>query len=155
MENLLISACLLGFSCKYSGGSNRLSDGQLARLRECFRLIPVCPETAGGLPTPREPSERLGDKVFSRQGRDVTEEYHEGAQTAVALARRYGCRAALLKEKSPSCGSGLIYDGSFTGRLTQGDGLAAERLKEAGLIIFGESDIELINTVFQIVDKVF
>lgn len=149
MENLLISACLLGFPCKYSGGSNKLSDGQLARLRECFRLIPVCPETAGGLPTPREPSERLGNKVLSKQGRDVTEEYRRGAETAVTLARRYNCKAALLKEKSPSCGSGLIYDGSFTGRLTAGDGLTAERLKEAGLIVFGESDIELINTVFQ------
>ena len=149
MENVLISACLLGFECKYCGGSNKLSEQQLAALGECFRLIPTCPETAGGLPTPRDPSERLGDKVVSNQGRDVTAQYRKGAETALALARRYGCKAALLKEKSPSCGSGQIYDGSFTGTLVPGDGVAAELLKEEGLIVFGESDTELLITVFQ------
>jgi len=141
MEKLLISACLIGCKCKYSGGSNRLDEEQLAGLRERFHLVPVCPETAGGLPTPREPSERLGDKVFSRSGRDVTEAYAKGAALAVALARRQGCGAALLKERSPSCGSGQIYDGSFTGRLTEGDGVTAELLKEAGVPVYGESEI--------------
>ena len=149
MENVLISACLLGFECKYCGGSNKLTEQQLAALRERFRLIPVCPETAGGLPTPRDPSERLGDKVLSNRGRDVTAQYQKGAETALCLARRYGCRAALLKEKSPSCGSGQIYDGSFTGILVTGDGVAAQMLKEEGLIVFGESDTELLLTVFQ------
>ena len=149
MENVLISACLLGFVCKYCGGSNKLTEQQLAALRERFRLIPVCPETAGGLPTPRDPSERLGDKVVSNQGRDVTAQYQKGAETALTLARRYGCKAALLKEKSPSCGSGLIYDGSFTGTLVTGDGVAAEELKKEGLIVFGESDVDLLITVFQ------
>lgn len=149
MENILISACLLGFECKYCGGSNKLTERQLAALRERFRLIPVCPETAGGLPTPRDPSEQLGDKVVSNQGRDVTEAYQKGAETALWLARRYGCKAALLKEKSPSCGSGQIYDGSFTGALVTGDGVAAEELKKEGLIVFGESDAELLITVFQ------
>lgn len=149
MENVLVSACLLGVECKYCGGSNKLPEQQLAALRQCFRLIPVCPETAGGLPTPRDPSERLGDKVLSNQGRDVTAQYQKGAETALRLARRYGCKAALLKEKSPSCGSGLIYDGSFTGTLVTGDGLAAQALKEEGLIVFGESDTELLITVFQ------
>ena len=149
MENVLISACLLGFECKYCGGSNKLPERQLAALGERFRLIPVCPETAGGLPTPRDPSERLGDKVVSNQGRDVTAQYQKGAETALALARRYGCKAALLKEKSPSCGSGQIYDGSFTGTLVTGDGVAAEELKKEGLIVFGESDTELLITVFQ------
>ena len=149
MENVLISACLLGFACKYCGGSNKLPERQLAALRERFRLIPVCPETAGGLPTPGDPSERLGDRVVSNQDRDVTEQYRKGAETALWLARRYGCRAALLKEKSPSCGSGMIYDGSFTGKLIPGDGVAAEELKKEGLIVFGESDTELLITVFQ------
>ena len=149
MENVLISACLLGFECKYCGGSNKLPEQQLAALRERFRLIPVCPETAGGLPTPRDPSERLGGKVVSNQGRDVTAQYQKGAETALTLARRYGCKAALLKEKSPSCGSGLIYDGSFTGKLIPGDGVAAEELKKEGLIVFGESDTDLLITVFQ------
>ena len=149
MEKVLISACLLGFECKYCGGSNKLPEQQLAALRERFRLIPVCPETAGGLPTPRDPSERLGDKVVSNQGRDVTAQYQKGAETALTLARRYGCKAALLKEKSPSCGSGQIYDGSFTGTLVTGDGVAAEELKKEGLIVFGESDTDLLITVFQ------
>ena len=149
MENVLISACLLGFECKYCGGSNKLPERQLAALGECFRLIPACPETAGGLPTPRDPSERLGDKVVSNQGRDVTAQYQKGAETALWLARRYDCKAALLKEKSPSCGSGQIYDGSFTGTLVTGDGVAAQMLKEEGLIVFGESDTELLITVFQ------
>ena len=149
MENVLISACLLGFECKYCGGSNKLPEQQLAALGERFRLIPVCPETAGGLPTPRDPSERLGDKVVSNQGRDVTAQYQKGAETALTLARRYGCKAALLKEKSPSCGSGQIYDGSFTGTLVTGDGVAAQMLKEEGLIVFGESDTDLLITVFQ------
>ena len=149
MENVLISACLLGFECKYCGGSNKLPEQQLAVLRERFRLIPVCPETAGGLPTPRDPSERLGGKVVSNQGRDVTAQYQKGAETALRLARRYDCKAALLKEKSPSCGSGQIYDGSFTGTLAPGDGVAAQLLKEEGLIVFGESDTDLLITVFQ------
>lgn len=149
MENVLVSACLLGFDCKYSGGSNKLPERQLAALKERFRLIPVCPETAGGLPTPRQPSERLGERVLSRQGQDVTAQYQKGAETALRLARRYGCKAALLKEKSPSCGSGLIYDGSFTGTLVTGDGVAAQALKEEGLIVFGESDAELLITVLQ------
>lgn len=149
MEKILISACLLGFECKYCGGSNKLPEQQLAALRERFRLIPVCPETAGGLPTPRDPSERLGDKVVSNQGRDVTAQYQKGAETALTLARRYGCKAALLKEKSPSCGSGQIYDGSFTGTLVPGDGVAAEELKKEGLIVFGESETDLLITVFQ------
>ena len=149
MENVLISACLLGFECKYCGGSNKLPERQLAALGECFRLIPACPETAGGLPTPRDPSERLGDKVVSNQGRDVTAQYQKGAETALWLARRYDCKAALLKEKSPSCGSGQIYDGSFTGTLVPGDGVAAQLLKEEGLIVFGESDTELLITVLQ------
>ncbi len=138
MENLLISACLLGFECKYSGGSNKLPDERIARLREEYRLIPVCPESAGGLPTPRDPSERLGDKVLSSAGRDVTAQFQKGAQTALCLARRYGCKKALLKRNSPSCGGEYIYDGSFTGALIPGEGLTAELLRAEGIEISGE-----------------
>ena len=144
MEHLLISACLLGFECKYSGGSNALDAAALAALRERFRLIPVCPESAGGLPTPRPPSERRDGKVINKLGQDVTEEYRKGAETALYLARRYGCSMALLKERSPSCGSGEIYDGSFTGALIPGDGTAAQALKAAGITVLGEKDIEKI-----------
>lgn len=142
MESLLISACLLGRDCKYSGGNNALPPELLCRLREKYRLIAVCPETAGGLPTPRESSERLGDRVVSKSGRDVTANYSKGAETALWAAKRYGCVKALMKEKSPSCGSGLIFDGSFTKTLISGDGMAAEKLKKAGVSVYGESRAE-------------
>lgn len=138
MENLLISACLLGFECKYSGGSNKLSDEEIASLKKEYRLIPVCPEAAGGLPVPRDPSERLGDKVVSSKGKDVTAEFVKGAETALYLARRYGCKKALLKRNSPSCGGEYIYDGTFSGVLVPGEGVAAELLRAEGLEILGE-----------------
>lgn len=143
-EALLISACLLGTSCKYNGGNNALPADKIAALRGKYRLIPICPETAGGLPTPRDPSERRGGAVVSCKGRDVTAEYSKGADVAVSLAEKNGCKTALLKEKSPSCGSGMIYDGTFTGRLVVGDGLAAERLKARGVRVYGESEVDEI-----------
>ena len=145
MENLLISACLLGVECKYSGGSNALPEETIEKLRTRYRLIPVCPETAGGLPTPRDPSERLGERVVSCRGADVTAQYKKGAEAALTLARRYGCTTALMKEHSPSCGSGLIYDGSFSGKLVKGDGCAAELLKAAGVSVVGENVTELLT----------
>lgn len=141
MNRLLISSCLLGNNCKYSGGNNRLGDAALAALREKYELIPVCPETAGALPIPREPSERVGERVLSRSGRDVTAEYAKGADTAEALARRFGCAAALMKANSPSCGSGRIYDGTFSGALVSGDGTATERLRALGIPVYTESEL--------------
>ena len=138
MENLLVSACLLGFECKYSGGSNKLSDEYIAQLKAKYRLIPVCPETAGGLPVPRDPSERLGDKVISSKGRDVSAQFNKGAEIALYLARRYGCKKALLKRNSPSCGGEFIYDGSFSGALIPGEGVTAELLRAESLEIMGE-----------------
>ena len=145
MENLLISACLLGVECKYSGGRNALPEETIEKLRTRYRLIPVCPETAGGLPTPRDPSERLGERVVSCRGADVTAQFKKGAEAALTLARRYGCTTALMKEHSPSCGSGLIYDGSFLGKLVKGDGCAAELLKAAGVSVVGENMTELLT----------
>ncbi len=136
MEALLISACLLGCNCKYNGGNNALPEEELDALRRCYRLIPVCPETAGGLPTPREPSERRGTRVITRAGEDVTGQFRKGALTAVSLARRFGVRRALLKANSPSCGRGRIYDGSFSGKLICGDGVAAEYLVAEKVEIF-------------------
>ena len=142
MKRLLVSACLLGFDCKYSGGNNALGADELRALKENWALVPVCPEMAGGLPVPRVPSERRAGGVFSREGENVTEAFEKGAAVACRLCERFGCRTALLKENSPSCGSGTIYDGSFTGTLVPGDGLAAEGLRARGVALFGESDIE-------------
>lgn len=142
MKKLLISSCLLGNDCKYSGGNNRLDDATLTALRAKYVLVPVCPETAGGLPIPREPSERVGARVLSKSRRDVTAEYTKGADTTEALARRFGCAAALMKAKSPSCGSGEIYDGTFSDVLVPGDGTATERLRALGIPVYSEREIE-------------
>lgn len=141
MEHLLISACLLGADCKYSGGNNSLPEDILRKLKEKYSLVPVCPETAGGLSVPRDPSERLENRVVSSRGRDVTGEFRRGGEIAVSLARRFDCKKALLKERSPSCGIGEIYDGSFSGTLVQGYGVAAEMLAEAGVAVCGESSV--------------
>ena len=142
MKRLLVSACLLGFDCKYSGGNNALGEEALRALKENWALVPVCPELAGGLTVPRVPSERRGKGVFSREGEDVTEAFEKGAAVACRLCERFCCAAALLKENSPSCGSGTIYDGSFSGTLVPGDGLAAEKLRAHGVALFGESEIK-------------
>ena len=142
MENLLISACLLGVDCKYDGGNNAQKAELLKKLRERYRLIPVCPETASGLKSPREPSERVPGRVIGRSGADVTAEFERGGETALSLALRFGCRKALMKERSPSCGSGRIYDGTFSGTVIPGDGVASEKLKAAGIEVYGESESE-------------
>ena len=140
MEKLLISACLTGENCKYDGGNNALPPEKLAALEAKYRLVPVCPERDGGLPTPRVPSERRGDRVLNREGEDVTEAFRKGAALALETARKAGCTRALLKERSPSCGSGRIYDGSFSGTVISGDGVTAELLKEKGLAVYGETE---------------
>ena len=134
---ILVSACLLGVSCRYDGKSK--PHPAVLALQAQHQLIPVCGEIFGGLPTPRTPAERVGDRVLTEDGRDVTQEYHRGAEEVLALARRLDCKVALLKERSPSCGTGEIYDGSFTRTLTAGDGVTAELLRASGIAVFGES----------------
>lgn len=142
MDKLLVSACLLGTPCRYDGKSK--ADARVLALREKYELIPVCPEQLGGLPTPRTPSERRGAHVFMQDGRDVTENYRCGAEAALALCRAQSCIAAVLKERSPSCGSSGIYDGTFSRTLIPGDGVTAELLRENGIPVYGESEIETL-----------
>lgn len=143
--NLLISACLMGVRCRYDGGTNRLEC--LDELLERHVLIPVCPEVMGGLSTPREPSEIVEGRVMTRDGRDVTEAFQRGAEEAVRLAKLCGCPCALLKERSPSCGCGTIYDGTFGGQKCDGNGLAAAALLREGVRVIGESKVdELLET---------
>ena len=141
MENLLVSACLLGYECKYCGGSNLMNEAVIKALRERYRLIPVCPESAGGLSTPRDPSERKNSRVVSSKGADVTVQFEKGAETACILYERYACKAALLKAHSPSCGIDSIYDGTFSGVLTAGDGMTAEKLKKIGAVVYTEDEV--------------
>jgi len=140
-EKILISACLLGAPCRYDGKSKPLPAETLRALREKFELVAVCPETLGGLVIPRLPSERLGDRVVTKDGRDVTAAYAAGAAAALRLARENGCRLAVLKERSPSCGTGWVHDGLFAGGMTPGDGVTTELLKKNGLRVVGESAI--------------
>ena len=137
--NLLVSACLLGVSCTYQGTSKK-QENVLKLLQEGHTLIPVCPEQLGGLPTPRPASERKGEQVVSCLGVDVTENFVRGAKEALRIAKLYDCKVAVLKERSPSCGSGQIYDGSFQGVLIDGDGVTAELLKQHGIRVIGESE---------------
>ncbi|MBE6964014.1 MAG: DUF523 domain-containing protein [Ruminococcaceae bacterium] len=137
---ILISACLLGTCCRYDGASKPCADA--VALAEYHTLIPVCPEQLGGLPTPRPPAERLGEQVLTRDGTDVTIQYRRGAEETLRLCELFGCEAAVLKERSPSCGCGEIYDGTHTGTLTEGDGVTARLLQARGIPIYGESQIK-------------
>ena len=137
---ILVSACLLGVRCRYDGKSK--PHPAVERLMEQHTLIPVCGEIFGGLPTPRVSAERQGERVVTADGRDVTAAYRRGAEEVLRLAERYGCKAAILKERSPSCGSGRIYDGTFTGTLTDGWGVTAELMRDHGICVIGESEAE-------------
>ncbi len=141
-EPLLISACLLGAACRYDGQSRPLDAAAIEKLKARWALVPVCPEIYGGLPTPRPPAERRDGGVFTRAGEDVTAQYARGAGETARLAALLGCKTALLKARSPSCGSGAVYDGSFTGTLRPGDGVTAEALKSAGLAVYTEADLD-------------
>ena len=127
-EKILVSACLLGTNCKYSGGNN-YSEEVMEYLKD-YEIIPICPEQLGGLPTPRPASEIIGDKVINNEGTDVTSNYQKGAEEALKIAKLLGMKKALLKAKSPSCGNGKIYDGTFSGTLIDGDGITTKLLKE-------------------------
>ncbi|MCI6971364.1 MAG: DUF523 domain-containing protein [Eubacteriales bacterium] len=138
---LLISMCLLGEPCRYDGKSVPLDGTIIEKLKEKYTLVTVCPEQEGGLPTPRIPAERQGENVVRRDGVDVTAEYRKGAEVALSLCRRFGISIALMKAKSPSCGAGRIYDGTFSGTLTDGDGVTVSLLSGNGIKIFTENDI--------------
>ena len=140
---ILVSACLYGFCCRYDGKSNLLKDKTFLALKNAGLLVPVCAEELGGLSTPRIPSEIKGDKVFSKEGKDVTEEFYKGAQKALEIAKKNGVRVAILKEGSPSCGSKRVNDGTFTGTKISGEGILARLLIENGIPVFNENEVHL------------
>ena len=140
MEKILISACLVGENCKYSGGNN-LSP-KIDALLEKYDLIPFCPEEQGGLPTPRNPSEQKGNGVYMDNGKDVTEQFEDGAKKALMLCLYLKINIAVLKERSPSCGTHQIYDGSFSGKVIPGMGVTAKLLKENGIKVYSEDQID-------------
>ncbi|MGI6535529.1 MAG: DUF523 domain-containing protein [Eggerthellaceae bacterium] len=141
-HNVLISACLLGARCRYDGASkpNEVARRLFAEHRD--RMVPVCPELLGGLPQPRTASEIDTSceelRVLGAAGEDRTEAFIQGAQACRYIAEEANCRIAILKAKSPSCGSRLIYDGSFTGTLVPGNGVAAAVLQQIGITVIDE-----------------
>ncbi len=140
MANILVSACLLGVNCRYKGDGKR--NERILELGNKHTLIPVCPEQLGGLPTPREPAEQQGDRVINKAGQDVTQAYRSGAAAALYIAKLNNVKFAVLKSRSPSCGSGMIYDGSFSGKLIGGDGVCAALLQQNGIEVFTEDELD-------------
>ncbi len=140
MERILISACLLGACCRYDGKSKAAAG--MEKLTEKYELIPICPEQLGGLATPRPPAEIRQGRVITEDGTDVTRQYEKGAQEVLRLAELFGSRRAILKARSPSCGSGEIHNGLFDGGITEGDGITAALLKSVGFEVFREDQID-------------
>ncbi len=135
---ILVSECLTGVPCRMDGQSKLVPE--VRRLVEAGEAVPVCPEVLGGLPTPRKPSERVGDRVINCAGEDVTEAFLLGAEKAMAICREKGCTLAVLKARSPSCGRGVIHNGRFDGGLTEGDGVFASMLTRAGVPVLTEEE---------------
>lgn len=136
---ILVSKCLLGVNCRYKG--DNCFNEKIAALLTNNEIIGVCPEVEGGLSTPRNPSEIINDKVISSTGKDVTAEYKKGAEIALKLAQDNKVDLVIFKSKSPSCGVGLIYDGTFTGNKIPGNGIAAQLLIDNGFKVITEEDL--------------
>lgn len=152
VDLVLVSACLLGEPVRYNGGDSRCDHHVLQRWVRERRVLPFCPEVAGGLPVPRHPAEITkgagGSQVLTGEaavvdscGQDVSAGFVAGATAALELAQAHALRVAVLKEGSPSCGSGAIYDGTFTGVRVQGLGVTAALLRQAGIQVFSEAQL--------------
>ena len=143
---IIVSACLLGENCKYNGGNNKCDD--IIALAEKFEIIPVCPECFGGLPIPRVPSEIRDGRVYSKTGEDLTEAFLSGAEQTLYIAKEANAPCAVLKENSPSCGFGKIYDGTFSGNKIDGNGITAQLLYDNEIQIFGESQVKRLINIY-------
>ena len=146
MKKILVSRCLYGDKpVRYDGKTKEERNPRFLKWKEDDRLIPVCPEVDGGLPVPRTDAQRVGNQVITRDGRDVTREYCKGAEIALEQALQEDVLCAVLKEKSPSCGSSRVYDGTFEGTLIEGQGLTTEMLREAGIRVYSEEELDLVE----------
>ena len=128
---IAVSACLLGENCKYNGGNNY--SYELGKILEKYDVIPICPEVMGGLPTPRTPAEVVNGVVYTKEGRSVDAEFKKGAEIALDLVKKSGADLVVLQSRSPSCGVGVIYDGSFSGKLIEGNGIFVKTLNKEGI----------------------
>lgn len=139
-ERIVVSACLLGLYCRYDGRCE--PDARVVALARNYLLVPVCPEQLGGLPTPRQPVELRDGRALTADGRDLSAEFDRGARQVEMLVGLLGIRIAVLQPRSPSCGSGVIYDGSFSGVRVPGDGVLAKCLKDKGLLVLGPDELD-------------
>ena len=163
LARVIVSSCLLGAEVRYHGGSARIDSPILRRWLEQGRVVGLCPEVAAGLGTPRSAAEAVrGDgaevlngaaAVMTSDGRDVTGAFVAGAGHAVAVAQELGIRVAVLKTRSPSCGTGEIYDGSFSGRLVTGTGVTAAALRRAGVLVFNEAELAEADDALEVLDR--
>ena len=135
---IMVSACLLGENCKYNGGNNR--NPGLLHLLSGHKVIPVCPEVLGGLPTPRVPAEIVNGTVINREGVSVDDAFRRGAKKALEMARQEKPDLIILQSRSPSCGVKEIYDGTFSGKLVPGHGIFAEMALQAGFRVIDAED---------------
>jgi uncharacterized protein YbbK (DUF523 family) len=135
----ICSACLLGINCRYNG-EEKVNEKTLALLKK-ENLIPVCPEQLGGLSTPREPAEKKRNKVITKSGKDVTANFKRGAKEVLKIVKFFDVKQAVLKQRSPSCGCGMIYDGTFSNRLIKGDGITTILLKKNKIKVISEEDL--------------
>ncbi len=144
MKKILVSECLYGDRIvRYDAGDCTETDPRFLKWKEEGRLIKVCPEVFGGLPTPRPDSQRQKDgRILASSGEDVTKEYTIGAEEALRLAKENDVAFCIMKLDSPSCGSQYIYDGSFSGEKIEGLGLAVEYLRDGGFTVFGENELD-------------
>ncbi len=159
---VLVSACLLGREVRYDGGANEQDSGILIRWRDENRIVSFCPEVAGGLGVPRPPAETVGGdgydvwngeaRVVTNGGVDVTEAFCRCAEAALEAARNAGARVAVLKARSPSCGSRRVYDGSFSKTLVDGAGVTAALLQSHGIAVFNEETLEAADRALREID---
>lgn len=154
MKKILVSECLYGGRIvRYDAGDVAARDPRFLKWKEEGRLVPICAEVLGGLPIPRPASQRVGDKVLTGAGADVTAEYTAGAMEVVRLAKLHNVAFALMKQDSPSCGSRFIYDGTFTGAKIPGQGLVVELLRNAGFKVFSEEDLDEAEAYLSVLDN--
>ena len=138
---ILVSACLMGLPGRYDGTVKEAHPGVVELLKK-HTLVPVCAEVAGGLPTPRPPAEIQGNRVVNSEGQDVTDFYLRGARSVLEMAQILGAEAAILKQRSPSCGSGQIHNGKFDGGLVDGWGVTARLLRDNGIAVYSEDEVD-------------
>jgi len=151
-KKILVSACLLGHKVRYDNGDVPCLDPRFLKWYEEGRLVHICPEVVGGLPTPRPDAQRQGDRVVTGAGADVTAEFERGAQASLELAKQHDVALAILKQDSPSCGSLFIYDGTFTDTKMPGQGTTAELLRKNGFKVFGEDQLDEIERELALID---